>query len=122
MFNIITDMGYMWSMDAQEIEGTNNTVQHIGRLAPHINWRLLASRIMIKKQLTLLPSRGDRAEFLEGCELRHQRAVKIMEEEKARCSLPMPEDYPTAPEPPGPPKPKRKPTPSGICFVDIKKS
>ena len=72
LYEYISDLGVFWCTDVQEIEGTNNTLQHIGRLSPNISWQLLSSRIMAKETIGELPRREDRAEFVDACTLRRR--------------------------------------------------
>ena len=44
LFQPICDMGRVWNTDVQEIEGCNNTKQHISKLAPTMSWMLLSAR------------------------------------------------------------------------------
>ncbi len=54
----------------QEIEGTNNTLQHIGRLSPKISWPLISARIMSKKMISQLRHKEQRTAFVESCSTR----------------------------------------------------
>ena len=82
LFQLICDMGRVWNTDVQEIEGCNNTIQHISKLAPSMSWMLLSARVMTKKLIALLPTRAAKSEFLAECVLRHTKAATIVCSEK----------------------------------------
>ena len=42
-----------WTTNTQEVEGLNNTVKMVGKLAPFISWQLLSSRVVSKKDLRM---------------------------------------------------------------------
>ena len=48
LFQLICDMGRVWNTDVQ-IEGCNNTIQHISKLALSMSWILLSARVMTPK-------------------------------------------------------------------------
>ena len=62
-FQLICDMGRVWNTDVQEIEGCNNTMQHISKLAPSMSWMLRSARVMTKNLIALLPTRAAKSEF-----------------------------------------------------------
>ena len=82
LFKLNCDMGRVRNTDVQEIEGCNNTIQHISKLAPSMSWMLLSARVMTKKLIALLPTRAAKSEFLAECVLRHTKAATIVCSEK----------------------------------------
>ena len=88
LFQLICDVGRVWNTDVQEIEGCNNTIQHISKLAPSMSWMLLSARVMTKKLIALPPTRAAKSEFLTECELRHTKAATIVRSEKDRWMQP----------------------------------
>ena len=81
LFQLFCDMGRVWNTYVQEIEGCNDTIQHINKLAPSMSWMLLSAHVMTKKLIALLPTRAAKSEFFAECELRHTKAATIV------CSL-----------------------------------
>jgi hypothetical protein len=49
LFNAMSDIASQMSSNTQAIEGANNIVKSVGRVAPHISWDLMASRVTVKK-------------------------------------------------------------------------
>ena len=88
LFQLIRVMGRVWNTDVQEIEGCNNTIQHISKLAPSMSWMLLSERMMTKKLIALLPTRAAKTENSAECELRHTKAATIVRSEKDRWMQP----------------------------------
>ena len=66
LYNLVMDISVMWKLDVQEIEGTNNIVQHIGKISPNLSWPLMSARIVAKKKISLHTDRERRARFLDG--------------------------------------------------------
>ena len=44
--------------DVEEIEGCDNTIQHISKLAPSMSWILLSARVVTKKLIAFPPTRA----------------------------------------------------------------
>ena len=49
LFKAMTDVADMWCTNTQEIEGANNIVKSVGKVAPNISWELMSSRVVSKK-------------------------------------------------------------------------
>ena len=71
LYDFVMEIAACWKPDVQEIEGTNNVVQHIGRISPNLSWPLLSARIMAKKKMALHPTRKEKIAFLESFPSRH---------------------------------------------------
>ena len=84
LFQLICDLRRVWNTDVQEIEGCNNTIQHISKLAPSMTWMLLSARVMTKQLIALLPTRAAKSEFSAECELRRTKCATIVCSEKDR--------------------------------------
>ena len=63
LFQLICGMGRVWNTDVQEIEGCNNTILHISKLAPSMSWMLLSARVMTKQLIALPPTRAAKSDF-----------------------------------------------------------
>eukprot|EP00973_Karenia_brevis_P013270 1802188-Karenia_brevis.AAC.1 len=80
----------MWMLDTHEIEGTNNTLKHVAKIAPGIEWDLLSTRTTLRKYLSMLLALSDPAQeeqsFAERCIEHHADAMNLLAEDKAtRC-------------------------------------
>ena len=54
------DLFHMRACDTQELEGCNNIIKTIAKLAPNISWRLMASRVTVKKAAAVCRPKEDR--------------------------------------------------------------
>ena len=60
----LTELFGMWTCDTQEVEGVNNIIKTIAKLAPNISWRLMASRVTVKKAAATCQSRDARTQLV----------------------------------------------------------
>ena len=77
----------MWALDTQEVEGLNNTVRYVTKLAPHIQWHTMVARVLSRK--LLVGYRGNlvlQAEQVANC-VAHHHAAKLYVAEKGRFEL-----------------------------------
>ena len=79
-----------WTLDTQEIEGTNNSIRNAIRLAPNISWDLLSARVTASKWSTQVRSgtaqdrRAAERSFLQVCVENHKHTLDFMGSELGR--------------------------------------
>ena len=79
---LISNIGRWWQTNTQEIEGCNNNVKLVGKRCPSISWKLLSSRIVIRKRLAQLTCKSERGHFLEECVCVHQEAQDLQQDSR----------------------------------------
>ena len=57
-----------WGLDNQEVEGVNSVLKYASGLSPNISFKLLSSRITIKKLLHTCSDKSMRGVLLQDCE------------------------------------------------------
>jgi hypothetical protein len=65
---LVYDIVSAWALHTQEIEGVNNILKYAATLSPNITFKLLSSRITVKKLINRYKSFAERAALLEDCE------------------------------------------------------
>ena len=65
LYDLVYAIVVAWGLTTQEIEGVNSTLKYTTTLAPNISFRLLSSRITVKKLVNMYKSREARDELLE---------------------------------------------------------
>ena len=76
LHELIWDLAAQWSMDTQELEGLNNTIRYITKLAPFIKWADMVARTLGRK--SLVGYRGDvelQAAQVATCVAHHKQAT-----------------------------------------------
>ena len=81
LYDLLLDIAVYWMIDTQEIEGWHNIVRHICALAPAIQWKLLAARTGLKKELVKYDREELREWFLDQCVDHHSAAVACLRDE-----------------------------------------
>ena len=84
LWTCITDVAGLWLVDAQDVEGCNNQIKTITKLAPHIKWPLLSSRITAKQRVEQARNVADREDLISTCVSFHQEALDMSKTEGDR--------------------------------------
>eukprot|EP00973_Karenia_brevis_P073016 10141475-Karenia_brevis.AAC.1 len=51
LYDLIYELCNKWDLSSQLVEGAHNTLKYSGRLAPYMQWKLLGSRLTLKKKM-----------------------------------------------------------------------
>ncbi len=77
LWRFVWDLSKLWRLDTQDIEGMNNMLKHICKIAPHIAWELLASRLVIRKSIGNIGQVEQEALVAE-CLSHHEASLQVL--------------------------------------------
>ena len=83
---------------SSKVEGVNSILKYAAHLSPNLSFKLLSSRITIKKLiLGACQNISDRAAFLDDCVFFHKAGQELLKSAAVRFAEPSRADYPPAP-------------------------
>lgn len=94
LYKFLYDVISRWRLDNQETEGVNSILKYITGVCPNITFKLLSSRITIKKLVNKCEGRAEREALLQDCEFYYSFGHDEMRCLRERFSEPRPDDYP----------------------------
>jgi hypothetical protein len=56
LHRMLLDLGLNWKLSTQSIEGKNNTLKRLGKIAPHLGWILMSDKMTVKDVVLSLSS------------------------------------------------------------------
>ena len=84
LWSLIRDLSQLWHVDTQYIEGMNNTIKNICKLANNIRWPLLSARLVGATYCRPFGRNKDaQSDFLDKCVEHHEASVQFFEKDCA---------------------------------------
>ena len=77
MWQQLADVADLWIGHTQDIEGINNTIKTVTRIASNIKWPLMSARITSKQWMTGLQTTQDQDNFINRCVELHTAATNM---------------------------------------------
>ena len=71
LHSLLYDVAWNWALHTQEVEGVNSVLKYTATLSPNISFKLLASRITVKKLIASCKTRAERNQLIHDCTFFH---------------------------------------------------
>ena len=76
VWQLLYDLFEEWTMETTSVEGTNNNLKAIIRMAPYVGWKLLSDRLCCAKFLKGVRTDADVEDMVARCQECHEEAQK----------------------------------------------
>ena len=77
LWDYLAQLGREWTLDTQEVEGTNNRIKTMVKQAPFMSWELLSDRLTYSKTV-VGKSSEEKHELANLCESFHSEAKSLL--------------------------------------------
>ncbi len=81
LWELIWDLASIWALETQELEGLNNIIRYVTKLAPNVRWATMVNRVMARK--LLVGYRGNialQSDQVANCVAHHEAAKQFAAE------------------------------------------